>query len=284
MEDRSATRRLRLGVIGLGNVGNALRHTLSFYHDTVGYDIRNDFPWEAILNTDAVFVCVSTPEAVDGRLDCESVRDVLGRLAASGYRGLVAVRSTVRVGFMEEVSRVFPGLRLVYFPEFLRERSRLQWSVCPDRLVVGGDPVDCERVLSCFDWVEEAPRLQMTFRDAELGKLAHNAFIATKVSFTNEIERICREQGADPEEVMSVVAADRRVGSSDHLRPGLGPYEGSCVPKDTRELRFVAANPVLLAAVEAVNEEARIRQPQACLRGPIDTPLVPRPPPLEGRT
>lgn len=283
MEDRSAKRRPRLGVIGLGNVGTALKHTLSFYHDTVGYDIRKDFPWEPILETDAVFVCVSTPEGVDGRLDCQSVRDVLGRLTVSGYRGVVAVRSTVRIGFMEEVSRVFPGLRLVYFPEFLRERSRLQWSVCPDRLVVGGDPVDCERVLSYFDWVEEAPRLQMTFRDGELGKLAHNAFIATKVSFTNEIDRICREQGADPEEVMSVVAADRRVGSKEHLRPGLGPYEGSCVPKDTRELRLVASNPVLLAAVEAVNEEARIRHSQEYLRGPIVTPLVPRLPPLEGR-
>ena len=71
------------------------------------------------------------------------------------------------------------------------------------------------------------PGATMTFREAELGKLAHNAYIATKVSFTNEIEQICNEQGADPEEVMSVVSADRRVGSREHLRPGLGPYEGS---------------------------------------------------------
>jgi UDPglucose 6-dehydrogenase len=284
MEDRSAKRRPRLGVIGLGNVGNALRHTLSFYYDTVGYDIRKDFPWEAILETDVVFVCVPTPSGLDGRLDCDSVREVLGRLAANEYRGLVAVRSTVRVGFMGEATRTFPGLRLVYFPEFLRERSRLQWSVCPDRLVVGGDPDDCERILSYFDWVEEATRLQMTYLDAEVGKLAHNAFIATKVSFTNEIERICREQGADPEEVMSVVAADRRVGSKEHLRPGLGPYEGSCVPKDTRELRLAASRPVLLAAVEVVNEDVRARQGNGFPRGPVDTTLVPRQPPLEGHT
>ena len=83
---------------------------------------------------------------------------------------------------------------------------------------------------------------------------------------------------------MSVVTADRRVVSKEHLRPGLGPYEGSCVPKDTRELRLVASNPVLLAAVEAVNEEARARQPQGGSRRPIDTPLVPCVPQLEGRT
>jgi len=284
MEDTREERRPRLGVIGLGSVGKALRHTLSFYYDVVGYDLRESPPWEPILGTDAVFVCVSTPGGVDGRLDCGSVRDVLGRLADGGYRGLVAVRSTVRVGFMEEVSQVFSELRLVYFPEFLRERSRLQWSVCPDRLVVGGDPVECERVLSYFDWVEEAPRLRMTFREAEIGKLAHNAFIATKVSFTNEIERICREQGADPEEVMSVVGADRRVGSREHLHPGLGPYEGSCVPKDTRELRLVASNPVLLAAVETVNDQAQGRQQQGRPRGQVATRPVPCSPLLEGRT
>lgn len=284
MEDRSAKRRPQLGVIGLGNVGNALRHTLSFYHDTVGYDIRMDSPWRPILETDAVFVCVSTPEGADGRLDCGNVRDVLSRLATDGYGGLTVVRSTVRVGFMDGASRAFPRLRLVYFPEFLRERSRLQWSVCPDRLVVGGDPTNCERVLSYFDWVEEAPRLQMTFRDAEIGKLAHNAFIATKVSFTNEIERICREKGADAEQVMSVVAADRRVGSKEHLRPGLGPYAGSCVPKDTHELRLAGSNPVLLTAVEAVNEGARTQRSQTHLRGYVDVPQEPRPALLEEHT
>jgi UDPglucose 6-dehydrogenase len=284
MEDQSGNRRPRLGVIGLGSVGNALRHTLSFYHEVVGYDIRLSLPWEAVLDTDTVFVCVSTPEGEQGRLNCENVRAVLARLASATYARPVAVRSTVCVGFMEEVSHEFPRLRLVYFPEFLRERSRLQWSVCPDRLVVGGNSPDREAVLSYFDWVEDAPRLTMTFREAELGKLAHNAYIATKVSFTNEIEQICNEQGADPEEVMSVVAADRRVGSREHLRPGLGPYEGSCVPKDTRELRSVASNPVLLAAVEEVNRQAMGRLWPCSQEEPAPISPLPRAPSVEGRS
>lgn len=256
MENQSGNRRLRLGVIGLGSVGNALRHTLSFYHEVVGYDIRLSMPWEAILDTDTVFVCVSTPEGKLNRLDCLNVHAVLARLASAGFTQPVAVRSTVRVGFMEEATRDFPGLRLVYFPEFLRERSRLQWSVCPDRLVVGGGPKDCESVLSCFDWVEDAPRLRMTFREAELGKLAHNAYIATKVSFTNEVERICEANSASATQVMRVVTADRRVQCDDHLRPGLGPYGGACVPKDTREL-LAASDSRLLSAVEEVNNRLR---------------------------
>jgi UDPglucose 6-dehydrogenase len=256
MEEQSGNRRLRLGVIGLGSVGNALRHVLSFYHDVVGYDIRLSLPWDAVLDTDAIFVCVSTPEGRHGRLDCENVRAVLERLASARFAQPVAIRSTVRVGFMEAATHDFPSLRLVYFPEFLRERSRLQWSACPDRLVLGGNPRDCEAILSCFDWVENAPRLLMTFREAELGKLAHNAYIATKVSFTNEIERTCEANGASAAQVMRVVTADRRVQSEEHLRPGLGPYGGSCVPKDTREL-LAATNSRLLLAVEEVNNRLR---------------------------
>ena len=272
METGSGNRSPRLGVIGLGNVGRALYHTLSFYHDTVGYDLKRGEPWGPILATEALFVCVQTPVGRDGRLDPTRVRDVLARLERDGYRGLVAVRSTVGIGFMDDAAEEFPGLRLVYFPEFLRERSRLQWSICPDRLVVGGAPALTAELLTYFEWAEEARRIRMSFREAEIGKLAHNAFIATKVSFTNEIERICEEQGASADAVMRVVTADRRVASEEHLRPGLGPYGGSCVPKDTSELR-VAGRSSFLEAVEAAN--ARASERQGRMNGRLATPSDP---------
>lgn len=249
-----------LAVVGLGKVGSVLRTVLGHFYPVSGFDIQTDSHWEPVLQAAAVFVCVQTPGGGDGRLDCSHVTDVLERLSQDGYHGVVAVRSTVSVGYMDEVCRRFPGLRLVYFPEFLRERSRLSWATNPDRLVIAGPTDAVDLILGLFDWVEDAPRMRLkTYRAAEIGKLAHNAYIATKVSFTNEIERISKEQGADPEEVMSVVSADRRVASREHLRPGLGPYEGSCVPKDTRELLSVAASPVLLAAVEEVNRQASAR-------------------------
>lgn len=245
--------RARIGVVGLGAVGKAFAHAMSWFHDVVGYDIKGSYQWDPILTTSTVFVCVSTPESAGGRLDCGNVEAVLRRLSLGKYPGIVVIRSTLGVGFMDGATERHPTLRLVYSPEFLREKSRFQWSANPDRIVLSGSPTDIEQVRRLFFWVENATTLAMSYKEAELGKLAHNAFIATKVSFTNEIQGICARYGANPDNVMSVVTSDRRVVSREHLRPGLGPYSGSCVPKDTRELMNAGGETPLLHAVEQVN-------------------------------
>lgn len=259
METTESRMRPRVGVVGLGAVGGALKHTLDFYYDVSGYDVNGDYAWEDILRTEIVFVCVGTPEGEDERLDCRQVIAVLERLDGDEYPNPVVIRSTLRVGFMDQATARFPRLRLVYSPEFLRERSRLQWSVCPDRLVLGGREEDVRVVLRFFEWAEDAEVLVMDYRSAEIAKLVHNFFIATKVSFTNEVERIALDLGADPVAVMDVVAADRRVKSKDHLRPFRGPYGGKCVPKDTKELMHAAGDTILLRAVHQVNELVKAR-------------------------
>jgi UDPglucose 6-dehydrogenase len=254
MKSGHEPRALQVGVVGLGAVGKTLAHVLSWYHDVTPYDIKGDYAWDPVLQCELVLVCVDTPMANDGRLDCRKVDSVLDRLSKGGFGGTVAIRSTLRVGYMERAVEKYKPMRLVYFPEFIRERSRLQWTVSPDRLVVAGDARDVRVVLEAFSWVEDAVTLRMSFIDAEIGKLAHNAYIATKVSFTNEMERICAKYGADPENVMSVVTVDRRVRSKEHLRPHMGPYNGRCVPKDTHELRLAGDDSPLLTAVEEVRE------------------------------
>jgi UDPglucose 6-dehydrogenase len=248
----------RVGIVGLGAVGSAFEHAMSFFYPCAGYDIKGKGSWNQILKTLVVFICVQTPEGLDGRLDCSAVDDVLLRLTESQYQGICVVKSTVRVGYMNRAKTRFPLLRLVYMPEFLREKSNFQWSVNPDRIVISGDETAVDEVLQLFSWVdgldETVPVLRMSFLDAEIGKLAHNAYIANKVSFTNEIEKISHEHGADPSSVMSVIHADRRVKSREHLSPGLGAYGGKCVPKDIRELINASHNTVLLRAVESVNE------------------------------
>ena len=269
----------RVGIVGLGSVGSALRHALSWYVECAGYDVKGKHDWSAILSTNVVFVCVDTPGGPDGRLDCSRVEHVLGRLEADAYGGVVAVRSTLRAGFMNRAVGLHPRLRLVYMPEFLRERSRLQWSVNPDRLVYAGSAEDVAIVAKCFQWVESAEIIETDFLSAEVGKLAHNAFIATKVSFTNEIERIASELGAKPDDVMDIVSADRRVVSKEHLTPYLGPYGGKCVPKDTLELMSAARQPTLLRAVHEVNEYCKTQPlsagvtgaPQPRVAGPTST-------------
>lgn len=249
----------KIGIIGIGSVGDPLKRTCEAYFKEVkGYDKKGNCDWQPILDCDIVFICVPTPEGEDGRLDCSCVEEVLSRLDNDCYQGIVAIKSTLGVGFMEGASALHPNLRLVYCPEFLREKSALQWTLNPDRLVVSGDLEDARKVLSVFVWALDAKTIITDHRSAEIGKLAHNAFIATKVSFTNEIERISKEQGANPEDVMDIVTSDRRVISKEHLKPNLGPYGGKCVPKDTKELKN-ASKSEFLQAVENVNEGTKLR-------------------------
>ncbi len=240
-------------VIGLGSVGWAVVHGLcSKGYSYAGYDIAGDYDWNSILDSKISFVCVSTPIGDDGHLDCSNIDDALEKLSESDYSGVVVIKSTVSVGYMDSASTRFPTLRLVYMPEFLRERSSFKWFLKPDRLVLSGAPEDVDAVLGFFSWVENAETLIMSHKEAEIGKLAHNAYIATKVSFTNEIEAFCSASKCDSSNVMSVIWADRRVKCRSHLTPGLGSYDGKCVPKDTHELITSFPDSVLLRAVEAV--------------------------------
>ncbi len=248
----------RIGVIGLGAVGSSVLHGMSLFHSCSVYDIIGDYELNDVLATEANFGCVPTPGDRDGRLDCSAVDSVLDSMSNCRYKGIVVIKSTVRVGYMNAAEYKFPGLRLVYMPEFLREKSRFTWFLNPDRLVVSGKDADVEEVLSLFHWVKNAAIIRADHRSAELGKLAHNAFIATKVSFTNTIELISDQLNADPCAVMKIVTSDRRVGSTEHMRPGIGAYGGKCVPKDTSELISATANTDLLRAVQSVRNSFKI--------------------------
>ncbi len=228
-------------------------HGLSLHYSCVGFDIDAEHEFEPLLSCDIVFVCVPTPGTPSGRLDCTAVVDVLTTLSERRYKGLVAIKSTLSIGFMEGAGASFPDLRVVYMPEFLRERNRFSWFLDPDRLLISGKSLDVEEALGYFSWAKNARIIKCDHRSAEVGKLAHNAFIATKVSFTNEMEAIASKVGADATIVMTVVSADRRVKSDAHLHPGLGPYNGRCVPKDTAELNSFNKSPsALLSAVQKI--------------------------------
>lgn len=246
-----------LGVIGLGSVGWAVIHGLSHKYSYVGYDIAEDYDWEDLLDTNILFICVGTPGDLDGRLDCSQVESTLSRLSSDDYKGVVVVKSTVRLGFFDYAKEKFAQLRLVYMPEFLRERNSYTWFLDPDRFVIAGESNDIDTVMGYFTEYDGVEVIKTDFKTAELGKLAHNSYIATKVSFTNEIEDICGRVNADPVGVMHIVDSDRRVKSKEHLTPGLGPYGGKCVPKDVDELK-AATNSEFFEAVKNVNSRCSI--------------------------
>ncbi len=228
---------MKIGIIGLGSVGSAAFKTLRDFYSTIGYDIDGRGNWIDVLDTDVVIICVPTDATDNGDLDISKVFSTAKELSKSDYLGLIIVKSSIPPRTMEEIHESFPSLRLAYVPEFLREKDAEEWFRYPDRLVYSCDDNDERILLKIFDWVSsEIPRIRMSHLEAEFGKLAHNAFIASKVTFTCEIERICEINSIDANNVMEVVWRDRRVNNPAHLTPYLGGFRGKCVPKDTQAL------------------------------------------------
>jgi UDPglucose 6-dehydrogenase len=204
-----------------------------------------------------LFVCVDTPPTYSGDADLSRVRAVVQELPEDGDHVLI-MKSTVPAGTGESIRRDMPNLSYVSCPEFLKEGTAVEDFMNPDRVVVGADAGDD----AAADAVEALYRplggeiLRTDVASAEMIKLASNAFLATKISFINEIANVCEEVGADVGQVAKGMGLDERIGGS-FLRAGIG-YGGSCFPKDVSALKMLAGNTgyhfQLLTAVIEVNE------------------------------
>ncbi len=206
-------------------------------------------------------VCVDTPPTASGDADLSRVEAVIEALPESADGAILVMKSTVPVGTGRRVraeldARGREDVGYVSNPEFLREGSAVADFREPDRVVVGGDrSEDVARVARLYEDLQ-VPILTTDVASAEMIKLASNAFLATKISFVNEIANVCERVGADVEEVARGMGMDTRIGPS-FLRPGIG-YGGSCFPKDVTALKQMAGNTgysfQLLASVIEVNE------------------------------
>ena len=212
---------------------------------------------EALGAATLLFCSVDTPPTLSGDADLSRVRAVLATLPDGGDHVLV-MKSTVPAGTGAAIRREKPALTYVSCPEFLKEGSAVADFMHPDRVVIGADPGD----EAAADAVEDVYRplggelVRTDVASAEMIKLAANAFLATKISFINEIANVSEEVGADVTEVARGMGLDERIGSS-FLRAGIG-YGGSCFPKDVSALKQLAGNTgyhfQLLTAVIEVNE------------------------------
>ena len=248
---------VKIGIIGLGSVGKAAYSTLREYHEITGYDIDGRGNWNDILETDVALVCVSTNGSENGFLDMTNIHSVAQRLNDSSYNGLVVLKSTLQPRTTDDLKEKFPRVRLSYVPEFLREKDAEEWFRNPDRIVYSCQDQDEATLLQSFDWVNHmVPRIRMSNLEAEFGKLAHNSYIAAKVTFTCEIERLCKINSIDANKVMEVVWRDRRVNNPAHLTPYLGGFGGKCVPKDT--LALVMEDPDENSILHCLHERGEI--------------------------
>jgi UDPglucose 6-dehydrogenase len=224
----------------------------------------------AVAEADVVFIAVGTPSRRgDGHADLShvygAVRELAPLLPASA---VVVTKSTVPVGTGDEIERILRELRpeadiaVVSNPEFLREGAAIQDFKHPDRIVIGTDKASASEVLAELYrplYLNQAPILHTGRRSAELIKYAANSFLATKITFINEIADLCEKVGADIQEVARGIGSDNRIGSK-FLHPGPG-YGGSCLPKDTLALIKTAQDhgaPVrIVETVVSVNDQRK---------------------------
>lgn len=220
-----------------------------------------------VAAADAVFIAVGTPSRRgDGHADLAFVYEAARDIAPSlGETTVVIVKSTVPVGTGDEVERIIqetaPGkqVAVVSNPEFLREGAAVYDFKHPDRIVVGTDDERARGVVAEIYRpisLNRPPMLYTSRRNAELIKYAANAFLATKITFINEIADLCEKVGANVQEIARGIGLDNRIGSKFlHAGPGFG---GSCFPKDVRALIKTAQDhevPLrIVEAVAAVNE------------------------------
>lgn len=224
----------------------------------------------AVKDAEVIFIAVGTPSRHgDGFADLSYVYQAARSIAASldGYC-VIATKSTVPVGTGDEIERVMRELRpdadfaVVSNPEFLREGAAIDDFKRPDRIVIGtSDPraADVMRALYRPLYLNQAPILLTARRNAELIKYAANAFLATKVTFINEIASLCEEVGAEVQDVARGMGLDNRIGTKFlHAGPG---YGGSCFPKDTLALIKTAqeagAPMRIVETVVAVNDQRK---------------------------
>ncbi len=216
-----------------------------------------------VAEADAIFIAVGTPSRRgDGHADLSYVyaasREIAG--AVKGFT-VVITKSTVPVGTGDEVERIFmqvnpsADVAVASNPEFLREGAAVRDFKHPDRIVVGTDDERARKVIGEIYrplYLNQAPVMYTGRRTAELIKYAANAFLATKITFINEIADLAEKVGADVQEIARGIGLDNRIGSKFlHAGPGFG---GSCFPKDTRALIKTAQDyDAPLRIVEAVN-------------------------------
>jgi len=229
-------------------------------HFTTSYE-------EGLREAEFVFIAVGTPSGVDGEADLQYVRMAAETIAETMTHPLIIInKSTVPVGTGDWVADIIAlhqqepiPFSVVSCPEFLREGSAIGDFMNPDRVVLGSLDREAAEKVAQLHLPLRAPIVLTDLRTAEMIKYASNAFLATRISFINEIAAICERLGADVKEVAAGMGYDKRIGRS-FLDAGVG-FGGSCFPKDVKALEYMGllhgAHPALLRAVMDINRDQR---------------------------
>jgi UDPglucose 6-dehydrogenase len=223
---------------------------------------------EGLLNAKVIYIAVGTPQKKDGTADLRFIESAAKNIALNVENDVIVVtKSTVPVGTNEYIKELINcnlvknvSVDIVSNPEFLREGSAIYDTFNGDRIVIGAENDRAASIIEEINKLFNIPIFKTDIRSAEMIKYASNAFLATKISFINEIANICEKLGANIDDVAYGMGLDKRIGNQ-FLNAGIG-YGGSCFPKDTNALVQIAGNVEhnfeLLKAVIKVNNEQQV--------------------------
>ena len=264
---------LRLGVIGAGFVGGAVINgfnTPNVKQRVVDPKITTSTIQQMVEEgTHLTFVCLPTPESENGSVDVNIVDQVLAELDKLSYDGIVVIKSTMTPGRLQRIVQEY-DLRIVYNPEFLTEANAWDDFINPPMQILGGTWEDCdvvERAYVEFSKVKVVPTFKTDIVSASLLKYTINSWLATKVVFMNEINKLHQASGAATtwEQFTDMLQRDKRIGDS-HLRvpgsDGKFGFGGHCFPKDTNALlHYAQKNEVRLSVLDqAVTTNNTVRK------------------------
>jgi len=227
---------MKLGIIGLGVVGGALRHGFErLGHKVSFHDIRLNTNIKDVVDTEVCYICVPTPSQKDGSCDSSIVEKVVEELVDSDYRGIIAIKSTIVPGTTERLQEEYPYNHICFVPEFLRERCALADFVeNHDLCVIGTQNAKVFETIKKSHGRYPDRIVQTTPTEAELIKYFNNTFFATLITYANSFYEVCNALGVNYDNVKEAVV-NRKFISNYYLdcSENLRGFGGVCLPKDT---------------------------------------------------
>jgi UDPglucose 6-dehydrogenase len=260
---------MKIGIVGQGFVGTAVREGLKGFFDIETYDIAKESTCETLddicRKSKILFVCLPTPMRGDGSCYTGIVDEVLEKINTSNHCKTIVVKSTIPPGTTVRWNNMFSNIDIVFNPEFLTEANSINDFKNQNRIIIGGPKKAASRVRRLF--VKVFPKVKIIKTDstyAEMVKYVTNSFLAMKVSFANEMYQICDRLDVDYDKVIEYAMHDERLGYSHWSVPGPDGdfgYGGHCFPKDVKALIKVASDldisPRMLTATHMKNNDVR---------------------------
>lgn len=264
----------KIGIIGQGFVGGAVREGMKDYFDTFTFDINGDCTEDSLKSliekVELSFLCLPTPMRKTGECDLSIIRNALKDISnilteLNKEDFIIVIKSTIPPGTTEMLNSEFDKINIVFNPEFLTEANAVNDYKNQNRIIIGGERPYSSIVKRVFEKpFPKVPIIKTSSTIAEMVKYVTNTFLTTKVSFANEIYQICDVLNIDYDKVVEYARYDDRLGNSHWSVPGpdgdLG-YGGHCFPKDIAALKYVAeeigVDPIILAA--AIEKNNRVR-------------------------